>query len=223
MASNQPTPAIRHFPAKRHYVLIISVLGLGVGVIGLSGVESSISIKHAGVPAADQTATRSPDKPSEQPVPPSYSVPADQPKAISLSTIQTEGFIQKVGVDKANTIVAPSNIHMAGWFADSVKPGNPGLSIIDGHVQGKYGRGIFYSLGHLKPKDNFKVTYGDNSIINFRVIKVDTVAVDQATKSLFSRAADIKNQLNIITCGGKYNTTSQTYEQRVIVTATRID
>lgn len=198
-------------------------LGLGVAAIGLFGITSWHSTNHAGVPPSNQIATHSPDKPSEQPVPPSYSVPADQPKAITLPTILAEGFIQKVGVDNANTIVAPSNIHMAGWFTDSVKPGNPGLSIIDGHVQGQYGKGIFYSLGRLKPNDVFKVSYGDDSTRNFRVIKVDTVPVDQATTILFDRASNIKNQLNVITCGGKYSPSSKSFDQRVIVTATGLD
>jgi len=152
-------------------------------------------------------------------VPPSYSVPADQPKEIKLPSIKTKGFIQKVGVDKNNQIVAPGNIHMAGWYTDSAKPSEPGLSIIDGHVQGVYEKGVFYSLSKLKPEDSFSVTYGDNSTRHFKVVKLDSVPVDQATTALFYRDPAITNQLNVITCGGKYVKSTNSYEKRVIVIA----
>ena len=139
-----------------------------------------------------------------------------------MPTIKTKGFIQKVGVDKNNQIVAPGNIHMAGWYTGSVKPGEPGLSIIDGHVNGVYAKAVFYDLIRLKPNDTFTVTYGDNSVRSFRVVKIEAVPVDQATKVLFNRDPAIKSQLNVITCGGKYIASTKTYDGRVIVAAEAI-
>lgn len=199
--------------------LPVLLLGIVALAFGLFGIISWQNVKQGGIPSPNHTATRSPDKPSEQPVP-SYSVPPDQPKEISLPTIKAKGYIQKVGVDKTNQIVAPGNIHMAGWYTGSVKPGQPGLSIIDGHVNGIYDKGVFYDLIRLKADDTFTVTYGDNSVRSFRVVKVDAVPVDQATKALFNRDTSIKNQLNVITCGGKYIAATKTYDGRVIVTAT---
>lgn len=40
-------------------------------------------------------------------------------------------------------MAVPNNIHMAGWFMDSVRPGQMGLSIIDGHVDGRRETAIF--------------------------------------------------------------------------------
>jgi len=198
------------------------VFGIGAIVFGLFGIVSWYNVKQGGVPAPTHTATQSPDKPSEQPVPPSYTVPAGQPKEITMPTIKTKGFIQKVGVDKNNQIVAPGNIHMAGWYTGSVKPGEPGLSIIDGHVNGVYAKAVFYDLIRLKPNDTFTVTYGDNSVRSFRVVKIEAVPVDQATKVLFNRDPAIKSQLNVITCGGKYIASTKTYDGRVIVAAEAI-
>jgi len=194
------------------------VFGIAALALGIWGLISYYHVKQGGIPAPTHTATQSPDKPSEQPVP-SYSVPADQPKEITLPAIKAKGFIQKVGVDKNNQIVAPGNIHMAGWYTGSPKPGEPGLSIIDGHVNGVYAKAVFHDLIRLKPDDTFTVSYGDNSVRSFRVVKVDSVPVDQATKALFNRDQTIKNQLNVITCGGKFIKSSNSYEKRVIVMA----
>jgi len=206
----------------RRWRLLILLLGIAAIAFGLFGIISYFNVKQGGVPAPTHTATQSPDKPSEQPVPPSYNVRADQPKEINLPTIKAKGFIQKVAVDKNNQIVAPGNIHMAGWYTGSVKPGEPGLSIIDGHVNGVYAKAVFYDLIRLKANDTFTVTYGDNSVRTFKVVKIEAVPVAQATKALFERDESITSQLNVITCGGKYIAETQTYDGRVIVTAEAI-
>ena len=196
---------------------VLSIVGLLLVGVGLNAVRNWYNIQHAGVPAGHTVATVSTDTPSEQPVPDSYSVPADKPLSIQLPTIKTGGFIQQVGVDKENQMVVPSNVNMAGWYTKSVLPGDDGLSIIDGHVHGLYAKGIFYNLGKLKAGDEFTVTYGDKSVRKFKVKQVQTVSIKEADTTLFVRDKNIPKQLNLITCTGKYDKASKTYDSRIIV------
>jgi LPXTG-site transpeptidase (sortase) family protein len=182
-------------------------------------VRNWYNIQHAGVPTGHTVATESTDAPSEQPVPDSYSVPADKPLSIQLPTIKTEGFIQQVGVDKENQMVVPGNVNMAGWYTKSALPGDAGLSIIDGHVHGLYAKGIFFNLGKLKSDDTFTVTYGDKSVRKFKVKQVQTVSTKDADTALFVRDKTILKQLNLITCTGRFDKESKTYDSRVIVVA----
>ena len=101
-----------------------------------------------------------------------YSVPADKPLSIQLPTIKAEGFIQQVGVDKENRMVVPNNVHMAGWYTGGVLVGANGLSILDGLVHGLYAKGILYNIDKLKADEKFTVTFGDKSVKNFKVKKV---------------------------------------------------
>lgn len=142
---------------------------------------------------------------------------AEAPKYITLPTIDAEGFIQPVGVDQHQQVAVPTNIHFAGWFADSVKPGERGLSIIDGHINGRGSDGIFANLGQLKTGDIYDIEFGDGTVREFRVIKVTTVDTNLAAGVLFSQDPKLTSQLNLITCGGSFDTTSRSYEQRVIV------
>lgn len=200
----------------RFALFIVGILLVGVG---LNAIRNWYFIQHAGVPTGHTVATESTDAPSEQPVPDSYSVPADKPLSIQLPTIKTEGFIQQVGVDKDNQMVVPSNVHMAGWYTKGSLPGDAGLSIIDGHVHGLYAKGIFYNLGKLKANETFTVTYGDKSVRKFKVKQVQTVSTKEADTALFVRDKTISKQLNLITCTGKYDKVSKTYDSRVIVVA----
>lgn len=190
--------------------------------VGVNGVRSWYKVRHGGIPTGHRVETTSTDRPSEQPVPDTYSVPADKPLSIQLPSIKSKGFIQQVSVDKKNQMVVPSNVHMAGWYTGSPLPGDPGLSIIDGHVNGLYAKGIFKDLSKLKAGDTFTVTYGDKTIRTFKVKKLQTVSASDADTSLYVRDNAIAKQLNLITCTGRYEKSSHTYDSRVIVVAERI-
>jgi hypothetical protein len=148
---------------------------------------------------------------------------ANDPKYIRLPTIQTEGFIQNVGVDQHKEMAAPNNIHFAGWFADSVRPGQIGLSIIDGHVDGREEAGIFRWLDDLKVHNEYSIEMGDGSLKRYQVKDVVTVDAQEAASALFSQNPDIKSQLNLITCGGSFDQQSRQYDKRVIVISEFID
>ena len=58
-------------------------------------------------------------------------------RRLLLQVISIDAYLQNVGVDQNNQIAVPNNIHIAGWFVDSVRTGENGLSIIDGRVDGR--------------------------------------------------------------------------------------
>jgi len=165
------------------------------------------------------TVVLSTDKPSEAPVSSNdfTKVPADQPQEIIISNISVDGYIQKIGVDQNNQMAVPNNIHLAGWYTNSVKPGNLGLSMIDGHMLGRYNDAIFKDLINLKPGNTFSIIYGDNSEKLFAVKEVKLLSVNDATIYLNTKDPNIKSQLNLITCGGNFDRNSQTYDKRVVV------
>ena len=144
---------------------------------------------------------------------------AHEPKRISVPTLGIDGYIQKVGVDQHKQVAVPSNVHMAGWFTESAKPGSAGLSIIDGHVDGRESDGIFKQLAKSKKDDVFEVELGDGTLHRFTVITVVTVDTKDAASVLFSQNPGVKSQLNLITCGGTFDTKTKSYDKRVIVSA----
>ena len=148
-------------------------------------------------------------------------VPED-PKKIVINKIGVDNFIQQVGVNDKKEVAAPTNIFLAGWYNKSVKPGKKGLSIIDGHLDGYTKPGIFNRLGELKAGDEYSVELGNGNIIKYRVFKIETVDTDRAAASLFSQNLKIKNQLNLITCGGNYDKNKQLYDKRIIVSAEQV-
>ena len=167
-----------------------------------------------------EVVTHSTDTPSEQKPGSSYTWrgSANDPKKIVMPTAGIDAFIQNVGVDQNNQIAVPNNIHIAGWFVDSVRPGHKGLSIIDGHVDGRTANeGVFAALNTLNKGDEFTVEMGSGRVLRYHVSKVTTVATDEAASVLYSQNPSITSQLNLITCTGTYLKDQKTYDRRTIV------
>ncbi len=210
---------LKKFPLAKFRQILIVVIG--IGLIGYGGVgfwqKYRTTHRPNPLPPSQQTVTNSTDSPDETSVPcAEYKVSDDMPRRIILPSIGAEGCIQKVGVDQNNAVAVPSNIHLAGWFVNSVKPGDEGVSLIDGHVRGKYGPAIFTDLKKLNSGDKFQVEFGDQSIRNFEVVSSEELSIESVVKQMFTPKQGVDRQLNLITCGGNFDRNNQHYDKRVL-------
>lgn len=169
---------------------------------------------------AEDTITHSTDRPDEtQPTQAcaDYRVPPSQPRQIEIPDLQVSGCIQKVGIDQHNAIAVPPNIHLAGWYTDSVLPGEPGVSVVVGHVLGRYNDAIFAQLSTLSVGDVFRIQFGDMSWKEFEVLSTDDYSVEQTATEQFRQLDDVERQLTLVTCGGTWLPDEETYDRRVVV------
>lgn len=211
---------------KRSKKRVFVVIGLLVLVVIASGVIVLLQKKQTKAPAPDtagsETVTFSTDNPDESKQKANsynWKGGSNDPKKIRIQTIGVDSYIQRMGVDQHKKIAVPNNIHLAGWFVDSQQPGQNGLSIIAGHVTGKKGDGVFKNLGQLKKDDTFEIEVGSGEVKKYKVAEVKQVKEVESTDILFSQKSEIKSQLNLITCGGKFDSSTNQYEDRVIVVA----
>jgi LPXTG-site transpeptidase (sortase) family protein len=155
----------------------------------------------------------------EENEPKEFYVPPDLPKYITIPSINVRGYIQSVGIDQDGLIAVPTNVHLAGWYINSAKPGKEGLSIIDGHRDGSTIGGIFRNLETLSKGDSLSVEYGDGTTYSFEVVDLKRLSIEDAYDFMYSRIDGVDIQLNLVTCGGKWSKEINTYEDRIIVRA----
>lgn len=197
------------------------VLGGVVLVLGVAAALGGYALVRKDKPVAEAKSsviTYSTDQPDENPPGKDFvwKGAANDPKYIDLPTIKGGGYLQNVGVDQKKAVAVPNNIHMAGWFVDTVRPGEMGNSVIDGHVNGRVNAGIFKNLAKLKKGDKFTIEFGDSSKKSFEVEEIVTVKTADAASVLFSQKPGITKQVSLITCGGTFDKKIQQYDQRVI-------
>ena len=147
----------------------------------------------------------------------------NDPKRIVISKIGVDSLVQNVGIDQNQQIAVPNNIHIAGWFIDSVRPGESGLSIIDGHVNGvSSDEGVFKRLNELAEGDTVQIIMGDDSVVDFNVYSNQEIATADSASVLYSQVPEIENQLNLITCTGNFDRAVRQYDKRQITILERL-
>lgn len=146
----------------------------------------------------------------------------EDPKKIIIVPVGVDAYVQKVGVDQNKEVAAPSNLHMVGWFVDTVRPGQKGLSLIDGHVSGRKNDGVFKDLEKLNVGDQFLVQLGNDSEVKYRVMGKRSAPVKDSVSIMFSQNPKVSSQLNLVTCSGKYDERTHSYDERLTVMAERI-
>lgn len=209
--------------------LLVATFIIGLACLGAAGfgLWDYLHVKGQGKSVPDtEILSKTVDNPGEKnpgKVSDDYKVPADQPRVIDIPGLGVTAYVQRVGIDQHNVMVAPDSIFFAGWYVGSIAPGEKGVSIIDGHVSGKYEDGIFRHLTNLKSGDVIRVQMGDNTWREFVVASKNTYPVDDSAKALFADDPSIERELHLITCDGVFNSHTQEYDKRLIVTASRKD
>lgn len=214
---------------QRRYLLLISgvvflLIAAGLLAYSLSGLwqRHEVTTKPQSKIVSAKPITQSTDKPDETPpIAPcsSYSTAVNHPKEIKISSLGISGCIQQVGIDQNEAVAVPTNIHLAGWFTGSVPPGEKGVSLVDGHVLGRYNDAIFGSLKDVSKGDSIEITRRDGKQLRFQVADVATYSEKEAATKMLEQLPEAERQLTLVTCTGSYNQNSKTYDKRVVVRA----
>ena len=183
----------------------------------------TVSLKHRPKPAIPaQVVATAPEtmKPSPEVVA-AYSVAADLPKYISIPAIETEKVrVFQLGLAKNYTIAAPTNIHDAGWYEESSRPGKSGAMFIYGHVSSLESKGIFYDLYKLKPGDVIRVTRGDDTVFSYVVVSTKKYAAQEVPMDTVLAPVRAGQQgLNLMTCAGHIDAKTGEFSERLVVYA----
>ncbi len=222
----------RLLPARQKLLVglaaIVFLIGSGVTLSGLrTNHLGQIGAAKASVAAAvPATTTNSTDgAPSTAPVTTdtlrSYQVAPEAPRYIRIAKYGVIARVLQVGVTKDGALATPSNVFDSAWYRDSALPGNPGATLIDGHVSSWETNGVFYDIKNLVAGDSIEIEKGDGAKLEYSVVKVTRFPKDAVDmKSLMIPITAGTSGLNLITCGGKYDKESNQFSERIAVYAT---
>ncbi|MEJ7654972.1 MAG: class F sortase [Chloroflexia bacterium] len=93
--------------------------------------------------------------------------------------------------------------------------GQPGNSVLAGHLDSTTGPAVFYKLDQIKVGD-MPVVDKDNRSIQFRVTKSQVYYNDEAPLYEIFGPSD-ESHLNLITCDGAFDRNSKEYDRKLVV------
>lgn len=150
------------------------------------------------------------------PIPPTPVVRAPVPVQLRIPDLGIDAPVRAVGASPAGIDVPP--VDRVGWFDGGPRPGEPGRTVLVGHVDSFDGPAIFATLSGAQAGQTVQVTDGQGDEHAYRVD--DLVNVEKA-RFPASRvyAPTAHSTLALITCGGPFDESTGHYENSIIVFA----
>ena len=206
--------------ASRGRLLAASVLGAGVLAVGAGAaglaVAGGTSVRSAPLPAPP-TPVATPSGPAVNPVGLQTTPPA-APVELTIPAIGVKTSLVRLGLLPNGTLQVPATTTVAGWYTGSPRPGAAGSAVIAGHVDSRYGPGVFFWLRTMRAGERIYVKRADGTLAVFTVTGVRTYAKDQfPTAAVYGPAPDA--ELRLITCGGIFDQSIGSYLSNVVVFA----
>jgi hypothetical protein len=149
------------------------------------------------------------------------------PVSISIPAIGVTSRLLYVGLNPDGTIQVPPLddpplTNEAAWYRYSPTPGQPGPSIIEGHVDSAAeGPSVFFRLGALKPGDLVDITLTDHEVAVFKITGVRLYPKSHFPTSAVYGITDYA-ALRLITCGGSFDEQTHHYESNVVAFASLV-
>jgi Sortase domain len=138
------------------------------------------------------------------------------PVKLRVPAVRLASRLQRLGRQGDGTIAVPRSPHVAGWYQEGPRPGQPGPAVIVGHVDSRNGPGVFVNLSRLPRGAIVHVDRADGSTVSFRVTRVSRVAKERfPTDRVYSPT--LRPSLQLVTCGGPFDRHRRSYRDNVIV------
>lgn len=151
-----------------------------------------------------------------------HPLPVSEPQLIDIPAIDVSSAVFAVGKDANGTIAVPQpgpDLNKAAWYESSVTPGQPGPSVIIGHVDTTEGPSIFWRLGDLRPGDAVSVTREDGNVAKFTVDGVRDYPDRNDFPTALVYGGDLsRSTTRIVTCTN-FDTETRTYLGNTVVFA----
>lgn len=126
-----------------------------------------------------------------------------RPVRVRIPAIGVNTVVNPIGLAPDGTLAVPQpgpHLDQAAWFRNSPTPGQPGPSIIEGHVDSSAGPSVFFRLGAIKPGDTVVVNRKDGSVVTFRVNAVRDFLKSNFPTNLVYGSQLGEPTLRLITC-----------------------
>lgn len=138
------------------------------------------------------------------------------PVRLTIPTIGVDAEVEHVGLAPDGAMDVPKNYANTAWYAPGTRPGERGNAAINGHVDSKTGKAIFWDLKKLKPGDEIIVGGDDGVERTFVVTSTEIYKRAEAPLNrIFGPAAGA--YLNLITCDGVFDRRRQEYDSNLVV------
>jgi hypothetical protein len=143
------------------------------------------------------------------------------PLRVTIPRLGVDAPVIAVGLTPQMAMDVPQRGDEIGWYEYSTRPGMKGNSILAGHLDWAGKPAVFQKLIDLKQGDPVAIRGADGQERSFKVDwNRQWPLVSAPIGAIFEPLE--QSALTLITCGGRWNPSTQRYDTRIVVRASRV-
>lgn len=148
--------------------------------------------------------------------------PTPSPVRLSVPSLDiSEAEIVDVGVEPNGEMEIPG-AREVGWYRFGAVPGATGSAVLAAHIAFNGVDGVFRRLSEIDVGDTFSIEFDDGSSREFRVVETGQYGKAEIPfDRMFTRSGP--PEVALVTCGGDFNRSLNSYSDNVIAFAVPID
>ena len=207
--------------SRRWWVAAVVLLLIGAGLltVGLLGHQNTLP-DPAAAPSLASPPSAAPSTPAPSAIS-SQALARSVPTELRIPAIGVTTSLTSLGLNLDRTIQVPTNYQQPGWFRLGPTPGQIGSAVILGHVDDQKGPAVFFRLRSLKAGDKVEVSLANGVVAQFVVNKVSTyLKAEFPAQQVY--ASHGYSALQLVTCGGQFDTRSGHYLSNVVAYTTLV-
>jgi hypothetical protein len=151
-------------------------------------------------------------------------LPGSVPVSLQIPALGVSSKVMRLGLASDGTMQVPPLFGQpseAGWYEYSPTPGQPGPSVIVGHIDTYRGPSVFYRLGAARPGEEVDVGLADGTTAVFRVTGVRAYSKSSfPSRTVYGPTSNAA--LRLITCGGDFDYATHRYLGSTVVFASLV-
>jgi hypothetical protein len=190
---------------------VLLVVAVGLIAVGLRGHQVSLALPHRPEHPASTTSTTTTTGPA-----PLRVVARSTPVTLSIPAIGVAVAVSELGLNPDGTVQVPTDFQEPGWYRLGPTPGQVGSAVILGHVDSYRGVAVFFNLRSLTAGDPVDVTLADGVVAHFVVTSVAMYPKDQFPAQQVYGSHGY-SQLQLVTCGGTFDSQTGHYLSNIVV------
>ena len=151
-------------------------------------------------------------------------VPRRVPVGLRIDSLGVDAPVEAYGInERTGQMDVPRNVRDVAWYEYGPTPGEAGSAVLAAHVDlQSQGPGVFFDLKTIEPGEFIVVSFDDGSEQWFETRARNTYQKEELPLDvIFSR--DGASVLTLITCGGAFSASNQSYDSNVVVYAVPVD
>ena len=148
--------------------------------------------------------------------------PGTSPTWISIPELDIDAEVITLDMGQDGLLPTPDSGRVVAWYSYGARLGEPGNAVLAGHVEWNREPGVFWQLQDAGPGQVITLSGSNGQTYDYVIRWVEDYPAESLKGLEALRAQRKESRLTLVTCSGRFDFATRSYENRRVVRAALI-